>query len=93
MKRAGLWDYFSGLANLHADAVHIIRYEDLQANPEAVLQHAYSCLFPERELDLSRMNLHSRESAPLQALTAWDKECLRAICSNNAGAFGYQLYA
>jgi hypothetical protein len=92
MKRAGLWDYFSGLARLHAEAVQIFRYEDLRENPAAVLQCAYGRLFPDGEVDLPDMDLRSREPAPAGALTAWDKECMRAICSNNAGAFDYHLY-
>ena len=92
LQRAGLWDYFSGLANLHAEAVQIIRYEDLCANPMTVLQFVHRRFFPEREFDASRIELRSREPEPMDALTAWDKECLRAICSNNAGAFGYRLY-
>lgn len=92
MQRAGLWDYFSDLARLHAPVVHIFRYEDLHENPAAVLQHAYGCLFPARELDLSRINFQRNEHAATNSLTVWDKECIRAICSNNAGAFGYQLY-
>ena len=92
LQRAGLWDYFSGLANLHAEAVQIIRYEDLCANPRTVLQFVHRRFFPERDFDASRIELRSREPEPMDALTAWDKECLRAICSNNAGAFGYCLY-
>ncbi|MEK7728151.1 MAG: hypothetical protein AAB354_07020 [candidate division KSB1 bacterium] len=92
MKRAGLWDYFADLARRHAPAVHIFRYEDLRENTSAVLRHAYGCLFPERELDLPQTNFQRDEHAATGALTVWDKECIRAICSNNAGAFGYQLY-
>lgn len=92
LQRAGLWDYFSGLANLHTEAVQIIRYEDLQAQPTAVLQHAYRRLFPERETVLPQRSALPREPEPAHALSAWEQECLRAICSNNAGAFGYQLY-
>ncbi len=94
MKRAGLWDYFSGLARLHAEPVHIIRYEDLLANPFAVLRHACGCLFPGRKVELPERDFPARrgELAPAGALTEWDKECIRAICSNNAGAFDYHLY-
>ncbi|MDZ7359714.1 MAG: sulfotransferase [candidate division KSB1 bacterium] len=94
MKRAGLWDYFSGLARLHAEPVHIIRYEDLRANPPAVLRHAYGCLFPGRALELPELDFSAPRSAlaPAGVLTEHDQECIRAICSNNAGVFDYYLY-
>jgi hypothetical protein len=95
MKRAGLWDYFSGLARLHAKPVQIFRYEDLRENPSEVLRHAYGCLFPGGEVELPDMDLRAakpRKAGPAGVLTAWDKECIRAICSNNAGAFDYHLY-
>ncbi len=92
MKRAGLWDYFSDLARLHDPAVHIFRYEDLQKNTSAILRHAYGCLFPKRELNLPQTNFQRNEHAVAGSLSAWDKECIRSICSNNAGAFGYHLY-
>jgi len=92
MKRAGLWDYFAGLANTHAEQIHILSYESIIENPRAVLEHAYKRLFPGLDFEWPNIDLHHIEHEAHGMLTEWDKECIRAACSNNAGAFGYNLY-
>jgi hypothetical protein len=92
MKRAGLWDYFAGLTNTHAEQVHIFRFEDMIEGPATVLKYAYQRLFPDREYKLPNIDPGNQVQEFEKALADWKKECIRAICSNNAGAFHYQLY-
>jgi len=92
MKRAGLWEYFSGLAGTHAEQVHIFRYEDLLEAPAALLRHAYQSLFPGADFDPAIPRLPDRDGASNEKLAEWDKECIRTICNNHAGLFGYNLY-
>ncbi len=92
MKRAGVWDYFSILANTHAQQVHIFRYEDVIGHPKSVLRYACEKLFPGHVVNLPEMNLQKHEAVLIDNLSEWDKECIRAIGSHNAGVFGYHLY-
>jgi hypothetical protein len=92
MRRAGLWDYLACLASQHLPQVHIVRHEDLIADPGAVLSFACGVLFP--GVDVSPMvgRPEPRPRAEPARIGRWDAECVRAICSNSTGAFGYELY-
>jgi lipopolysaccharide biosynthesis glycosyltransferase len=92
MKRAGLWEYFAGLVDTHAEGVHVFRYEDMIENPAAVLKFAYEKLFPGLDCELPEITLNYQERKAHGMLTAWDQECIRAICGNKAVAFDYHLY-
>jgi len=92
MKRAAYWGYFAGLANTHAEQVHIFRYEDMIENPAAVLKYAHARLFPGIDLELPDINLHHQERQAQEMLNEWDKECIRTICGNKAVVFDYHLY-
>ncbi len=92
LKRAGLWDYFALLANTHAPQIHILRYEDLLDKPAAVLKYAFERLFPGQDFEMPSLDLRNKEPEAHYKLTEWEKECIRAVCSYNAGAFGYNLY-
>lgn len=92
MKRAGLWDYFAALAHQHEERIQIFRYEDLVSKPAAVLEHAYRGLFPDAKA-VAPPDLSIRNGQPGKEMAEWDRECLRVICSNYAGLWGYDLYA
>ena len=91
-QRAGLWNYFAGLADMHHDRVQIFRYEDLSAHPAAVLEQLGATLFPGQNLKLPDLEPCLLEQEPGAALTERELECVRAACSYIAGAFGYNLY-
>lgn len=92
MQRAGLWNYFAGLANTHDERIHIVRYEDMLENPAAVLAFVGEALFPGQNLELSNVEPHIQEREEGRTLSQWEVECIRVACSYSAGAFGYNLY-
>ena len=94
MRRAGLWNYFAGLADTHDERIQIIRYEDVLEHPAVVLAHLGATLFAGQELALPNVDAHFQKKEDGTAtLTEQERECLRAACSYNAGAFDYDLYA
>jgi hypothetical protein len=92
MQRAGLWNYFAGLADTHDERIQIFRYEDLIANPRAVLEHLGATLFPGQNFKLPDLEPRLQEQDAGAAMTERERECIRAACSYSAGAFGYNLY-
>jgi hypothetical protein len=92
MKRAGLWNYFAGLANTHDERIQIVRYEDMIENPAAVLEHLGETLFPGQNVELPNVEPRFQEQEAGEMLAEREIECIRAACSYSAGAFGYNLY-
>lgn len=94
LRRAGLWNYFAGLADTHDERIQIIRYEDVLEHPAAVLAHFRAPLFAAQDVELPNVAPRLQEKEELGAtLTEQERECIRAACSYSAGAFGYNLYA
>ncbi|MDZ7359715.1 MAG: hypothetical protein ONB46_03160 [candidate division KSB1 bacterium] len=93
MQRAGLWNYFAGLANTHDERIHIVRHEDMLENPGAVLAFVGETLFPGQNLEVAKVAPPFPEPEQTRTLAKWEVECIRAACSYSAGAFGYNLYA
>lgn len=93
MKHAGRWDYFATLTDVAGERVHILRYEDLTSAPLVTLEHVRQLLMLERKHDWPKFeHVHNHNAEARERLTAWEQECVRAICANHAGKFGYELY-
>ncbi len=91
MQRAGLWLHFAELTNENIPGLHVIRFEDLIENPNAVKNFIAQKLSRTGQ-EIPEINTPVDRESSNSILSNWDKECIRMICQTAASPFGYYLF-
>jgi hypothetical protein len=89
LRRALLWRHLAGMLLACRRDLHVVRYEDLTADPRGPLTRILGPGFPHQAHDaIPALAPRSRRAA----LTAADVEAIADVCMEPAAALGYDLH-